>query len=285
MTPCLFEMLNIPDAKIEGARRVLADHVVEPLNREGALESLLFCIASQAIEWERASKFIYALREASHGDKDEYSSWEVLTDKQEIAKVSRTVKGRFSYADRFDESIDYFGNLGGTWWEDIANADKETRDRYCENKSSNKIKWISNKTFSFWNLCLGGHDLLALDVHILRGLALKWGVEMDENYYIPKPRGKSGQMVRKTPPRKDYLRIENVAKEIFSQDERFLQENGKIDFALVDSLLWWEGANRTYHQGYLFGSETFKLPYSKIRYWEPADPVNHSELSGVSRSR
>lgn len=264
-------MLDISNSEIESAKRVLEDHVVNPLNREGALESLLFCISSQMMTWERASKFIYALRGASKRDENEYASWDVLTDKDKVNEIAHSSGLRFAYANRFDPSIDFFKNMNGEWWKGVLEANEESREDYCA-----QIKHIGRKTFSFYHVCLGGTDLIALDVHILRKLATRLGVNMDEFYYKTKPPGENGhQRRRSTPPKREYLRLENTAREIFSQDERFLKQNGEVDAALVDALLWWDGANRTGHQGYLFGGETSKLPYAKLRYWELPDSPDY----------
>jgi len=250
---------EITDSEIENAKKVLGDHLVIPLNKEGALESLLFCIASQATRWEISSQIIYSLRKQSHGDENVYASWESLTDKDFVNNVAAQERWRFAYNRRFDSAIDYFGNKQGAWWENIINSDTKSREYFCK-----KIKWLSRKTFSFWHICLGGRNLLALDVYVLRGLN-NLGIDMNQYFFTPKSRSEEGQKVRKTPTKKEYLRIENNARGLFLKDERFLSENGIIDMALVDSLLWWRGANRnSLGQLGLFGSgiNSWILPYS-----------------------
>ena len=258
---------EITDSEIENARKVLSDHLVNPLNREGALESLLFCIASQATRWEKASNFIYSLRRNSQGDEHKYTSWEDLIDKEKVNAIALENNWRFAYNRRFDEAIDYFQSQRGEWWINIINSDSESREWFCE-----KIKWLSRKTFSFWHICLGGTNLLALDVYVTKGLS-SYGLEINPHFFTPKSRSNEGQKVRKTPSKKEYLRIEYKAKSFFSQDERFLLPSRRLDMALVDSLLWWKGASRKdLNQGNLFGSgvDSWMLPYSRYSFSLPS---------------
>lgn len=252
-------MQQISDSEIKNAQVVLNDHLVRPLNREGALESLLFCIASQATRWEVASRFIYELRKSSHGSTEQYATWEDMTDKNKVNEIAQRARWRFAYGKRFDASIDYFKNPPGKWWQDVASADASNREEYCK-----RIKWISRKTFSFWHLCLGGKNLLALDVYVMRGLN-EFGIKMNPYFFTSQPRKTGDQNVRRTPIKKEYLKIENAARDLFSADGRFLLGNGEVDMALVDSFLWWRGANRKgVHQTNLFGNgaDSWILPYS-----------------------
>ncbi len=247
--------LNFSDYEIEKARQVLSKHIPEDITKESALELLLFCIASQAMRWELASDFVKSLRQKSFG---KYSSWEILINKNLVHETSKEKGYRFHHERRFDCAIDYFQNNDFNS-EEIMNANIKTRREYCE-----QIKFLGNKTFSFWHLCLGGKNLLALDVHVLRGLN-KLGIDMDEYYFASKPRGKGNQKVRKTPNEKDYLRIEDDARNLFSEDERFFISNGKVDMALVDALLWWKGASRNGTMQLYLPGEDFQefsyLPY------------------------
>jgi len=256
---------EISDWEIKKAKNVLNAHVVKPLTREGALESLLFCIASQAWAWEPASKFVYDLRQKSYPDDfnalKKYASLDVLNDKKLVNKIAKENGWRFHHQDRFDAPLDYFEKQNGLWYEDVMNADSVIRTEYCKN-----VKWVSNKTFSFWHICLGGTNLLALDVHVMKNLS-DLGLSVNESYFISRPRLSGNQKVRKTPNNKDYIRIEEDAKTFFSYDERFLLDNQKVNLALVDSLLWWRGANR----GSLKQMNLFKehdiinyLPYANL---------------------
>ncbi len=259
---------SIKNWEIENAREVLRNHTVDPLTKEGALENLYFCITSQATPWEIPTKIVNRLREKSYpGDpvtKGKYSSWNVLTDNVLVNDTIRECGWRFHHHNRIDESLDYFVSRNDDWWKEIPKADAEEREKYV-----NQIKWLSRKTFSFWNICLGGRDLLALDVHIMRGLS-KIGMEVNRNYFIPVARKKGSQIVRRTPGKEDYLRIEDEARSFFSKDERFIV-NGNVDLGLVDSLLWWRGASRgELYQPSLFDCNSaigrdmsYTLPYAK----------------------
>ena len=97
----------------------------------------------------------------------------------------------------------------------------------------------------------------------MRGLS-KIGIEMKESYHTSQIRG-DGQNVRGTPDKKAYLKLEAESRALFSKDERFLS-NGRVDMALVDSVLWWKGANRgDPQQTYFFGNGTraWMLPYAE----------------------
>ena len=252
---------NIKDSEIENGRKVLKDHVVNPLTYEGALESLYFCILSQATPWEKASELIYKMRDVSHQkDKDargKTSSLQVLSNKKVLNRILVENGWRFHHNKRLDESCDHFANANPKILDEIINADENVREKYSY------IKWLSRKTFSFWHLCLGGTNLLALDVYVMRGLS-ELGINMKESYHTSKSR-EDGQNVRGTPSKKEYLEIEAEARSLFSKDKRFLQGD-KVNMALVDSVLWWKGANRgDPQQVYLFGNGTrsWMLPYAE----------------------
>lgn len=255
---------DISDSEIQNARKVMEDHTVRPLTKEGAFENLIFCIASQGSNWERPTRFIYNLREKSYPRdplaRDKFASRKVLMDKDVVNLSAKESRLRYAYSRRFDASIDYFAQKEDNWQEEVRDADIKTRENYVK-----ELKWVSYKTFSFWSLCLGNKDLIALDVHIRRQLKNEFGIDMHKKYSSPTKRG-DGQTVSTDPSKSDYYAIEEAAKEFFSKDKRFLQENGRPDCALIDGLLWWRGANRSgVGQGCLFGSgiETWVLPYSK----------------------
>lgn len=272
---------EISDYEIDNARKVMADHTVRPLTREGALENLFFCIASQGSNWERPTKFVYNLRRKSYpGDNTavhRFASWDVLTLRTLVNLAAEESSLRYAYSRRFDPSIDHFAHLPGNWWEEVRDADVDSREKFVKS-----LKWVSYKTFSFWNLCLGGKDLIALDVHIRRQLKNEFGLDMHERYASPTKRG-DGQTVSSDPQKAEYLRIEEAAKAHFSRDPRFLQPNGRPDCALIDGLLWWRGANRSgLGQGCFFGSgiETWVLPYSETMLSAPAIKNEESKKEG-----
>ena len=90
------------------------------------------------------------------------------------------------------------------------------------------------------------------------------GIEINPHYIIPRKRnGNSKQKVRSSPEKEDYLRIEQEAYRLFLQDKRFLLPNGKVDVALVDTVLWWNGANRGNLYQYNLFNIGSTLPYQK----------------------
>ena len=255
---------EITDGQIENARIVLENHVVRPLTLEGAFESGLFCICSQATPFEIASRFVYALRETSHSKemdaRQKYSKLDVLIDKDKVNAAALKIGWRFAYKKRFDEFIDYFKRLDGNWPEMVRDAGVEERERFV-----NDVKWLSNKTFSFWSICLGGTNLLALDVYVMKGLK-DLGIDIKDDFVYPVARNIGSQRVRKTPRNREYLIIEREARDFFERDERFLLGDGKVNMALIDAVLWWARANRdTQNQGYLFGNGNMSwlyMPYA-----------------------
>jgi len=253
---------TITDDEIERARVVLDNHTVDPLAREGALESGLFCIASQGEPWEIPSKFVYALRKKAHpGDPEfrrRYTTIDVLTNADLVNAMAREAGWRFHHKNRFAPFIEYFGQKAGEWWTDVRDADYEARRSIIKG-----IKWISNKTLDFWMLCLG-RSSIALDVHVMKGLHAL-GVDVNPTFYTPVARSNGSQRVRRTPNSAEYAAMEGGARTLFAQDERFVKENGQVDMALVDTILWWGGANRgDPDQGYLFGGDRsgLILPYA-----------------------
>lgn len=254
---------TITDRELERTKQVLDDHMPNPLTPESAIEAGLFCIASQATPWEQASKIIYNLRAISRpNDRDareKVATFETLKDPKNINEAATRAGWRFASAGRFNEFTDYFGSKRGEWLPEIIEADEDAREKYCRD-----IKWLNRKTFSFWQICVGGTNLIALDVYVMRGLS-RMGVEMNNDYFTPKNRSVGTQRVRKTPGREDYLRIEQSAREVFSPDERFLRKDGKANGALIDGYLWWGGAARTnQEQLCLFGEteSSLILPYA-----------------------
>lgn len=309
----------ITDEEIAEAKTVLKHHSPSPITSEAAVECLLWCISSQALSWEATSKFVYNLREASYPNlpsreaRLRYASKETLYDPARVREVAQ--KSGLRFKDRFNEAILRFGDqealqafdeignasasygradLKGEWWEDIRDATSKTREQYVD-----EVKWVGRKTFSFWHICLGGTNLVALDVHVMRELRNNYGVKMDNGYIEGVRRNKKTklkhhivstnqgslplddaredaslktkeitQIVRLTPDKEDYLRIERAARDKFRRDSRFRTPEGNVDMALVDALLWWRGASRsTLAQQSLFGLDGLiseYMPYAKI---------------------
>lgn len=248
----------ITDSNLEAGRRVLSDHLVKELTRESTLESGIFCIASQATPWEIATRIVKRLRPADCL----YAPWDVLTSKEKVNRAAHDIRWRFAHNNRFDSLIDYVSHRSGDWWNEVKEGTFVEREKWGED-----VPYMSRKTFSFWQLCLGGTRLIALDVHVMRGLQ-KLGVSIPNGYVTPQSRTKGTQKVRKTPNAKEYLRIEEDARALFAQDERFLLANGDVNLALADSVLWWQGAHRgDLDQLYLRGGDRSQtMPYANPPY-------------------
>jgi len=268
---------TITNEQIERAKTVLENHLVKPLTRAGAIENGLFCIASQATEWELPSRFIRLLRQQSRPqDPDaihKYATLEVLTDKAAVNAAAKKAGWRFPHQDRFGPFIDYFGFRKEPWWDLVKGANSEFRESQVR-----KIHYMGCKTYSFWHICLGGRNLIALDVYVMKGLN-NLGIELNGDFWTPVKRPTDGQRVRRTPPKNEYLRIEQAARELFAQDERFVigrptMEPKRVDMALVDAVLWWKGANRgDESQRYLFGGDRsgLILPYAESEKYNPPE--------------
>ncbi len=281
---------SISDEEISRAIKVRSDHTVYNLSPRGALESLIWCIANQNTNWERPVKFIRMMREESGVDPyKEYTPMSHLTDKGFVNKIAKRSGLPFHRDNRFDPAIDYFGRKEGEWWKEIMEADVEKRERYVE-----RIKFVGRKTFSFWHLCLGGKNLIALDIWIRRSLQEEFGMKYLEPYATGTPRTRKSEVKKEHDPHPEfdfvegldsdypvqnknggrnimpglpksvYIHAECLTRKLFGKDERFLCE-GKTDMALVDCLLWWKGAHRYGVQDHIFGSgmATFIMPYGK----------------------
>ena len=274
---------KISDVEIAKAREVLDRFVVRDLNRASALEAGIYAIANQASMWDYAPlRVILGLR---GGNMSRYAKLDVLTNPDSVEEIAKKVGWRFHHEKRFTPFIKYFGPLNDDFWQSIVMADAGVRDFY-----DGAINFMAFKTISFWHLCLGGKNLLPLDVHLLRTLRTDFGLEINEKYFTGKrrkgkrfPKGvtqgglfgetfdyhdKDMQCVRSVLSRHDYLKVEREAQELFSRDERFF-ESGKLNNALVASVLWWKGAQRgEYGTDTMFGKGENgfdKLPYGDLR--------------------
>ena len=190
------------------------------------------------------------------------ASFKILSGKYLVNLAAQESGIRFSKHGRFESSIDYFLKTNHEFWKEIPNADINLREEYVNHNSTKRIRWVGRKTFSLWHQFLGGKELLALDVWVMKRLN-KLGIEIDEDYIIPKRRTPKSQKNRLTPSKEDYLRIEREAYEIFSQDKRFLLPDERVDMTLVDAVLWWKGANRGSLNQYKLFDNGSTFPYSK----------------------
>ncbi|MEK6888515.1 MAG: hypothetical protein AABW80_00220 [Nanoarchaeota archaeon] len=219
-----------------------------------------------------------------NGKMDEYAKLDILCYPEKVEKIAKKRGWRFHHERRFEPFVKYFGPLQDDFWTSIVMADKGVRDFY-----DGAINWMAFKTISFWHLCIGGENLLPLDVHLLRTLRTDFGLKIDEKYFTGKRRKRKKfsrwivqkglfgvdfdyddanvQSVRSVLSRADYSRVEREAQELFSRDERFV-ENGRLNNALVAGVLWWKGAQRgEYGAETIFGKGEHgfdKLPYGDL---------------------
>lgn len=290
------KLSDIRDYEVSDGADILYAHQVNPQTREGVMENLLWCIMSQATTWEQASKSIFDLRRACHSGNgidplNTYLTMDFMQDLDTVNYYVRQSGFRFHHENRLDGAIRYLSSLpDDSWIEEVVSADSSLRDEYVS-----RMKGVAQKTFSFWHLCLGGTSLIALDVHVLRGLS-QLGLDIPEKYYVPQKRERdvsnvlvqersfeffgaqesfevvegNSQSVRASPKGKEYDHIEGDALKLFSQDGRFFLDSvlgpGSVDAALVDAVLWWRGARRAgQNVDYLFESfSQNSMPYGDL---------------------
>jgi len=226
---------------IEQARGVL-DKLTLPgrlLKEEGFSEnalkmcwiSLAFCIANQGQNFERPVRFSRSLCNYNL-DKVQDDSF-VHT----IGLESSLLWPENRYKLVFDFLKEYSGGIGQFASDYLLNPFEGRRELTLP-------KWVSNKTASFWYLCLGGNQLLTLDRHLFRQLAGLGVPVSNPHFYIPKLRknGKSkGKSVIDTPSTEEYERVEKYSLDFLSQFPELLSD-GKVDGALATSIFWAAGA-------------------------------------------
>lgn len=233
---CYFGIPLQETGLIEESRSIL-DKLTLPgrLLREGGFSedalrmcwiSLAFCIAGQGQSFERPVRFAREL--CRYGL--EYVA-DVRNVRDKAFGCNRWLEDRYSFA--FD-AIDKAGGIERVVRDYLDNP-LETRRELI------KIKWIHCKTSSFWHLCLGGKELMTLDVHNYRQLA-GLGVKIGNPYlYIPRIRPKSGNRATDTASLKEYEQIERDALEFLSRFPEFL-DNGKVKGDLATTIFWVAGA-------------------------------------------
>ncbi len=188
--------------------------------------SLAFCIASQGQSFERPVKFSREL--CKYGL--EYVE-DVRNVRDEAFRNNRWLEDRYSFA---FQTIKKEGGMERIVRDYLGNPLEIRRELI-------KIKWVHCKTASFWYLCLGGKELMTLDVHNYRQLA-GLGIKIDNPYlYIARVRPKSGNLATDTASPKEYEQIEADALRFLSQFPEFL-DGDKADGALATTLFWVAGA-------------------------------------------
>ena len=235
------------------AREILEKIVIPEQTPEMFYLSLIFCIASHRQNYERPASLTRDLSRMSLSrdigdllrDSDFVKDTAVLHG---IRWGSVKEKNRVDPAFR---DIEKYRGIEGLV-SDFKAAPMMMRDKLVQD-----VKWIAHKTASFWYLCLGGEQLMTLDVHNYRQIA-GLGVEVPEEFYRGKRRG-NGKKELRTASVGEYIRIEQETLKLL---------NGAVSGAMATTLFWLVGAKmqrgiNLYQQG-LFEEGTrlqFSSPY------------------------
>jgi thermostable 8-oxoguanine DNA glycosylase len=241
-----------PSSFLDESTEVLGSHVIPKRDEKNLYSSLIFCLASHSLVYERALALMSKLRDFPLEDlRDPNKVWDVAS------------KGARFPENRFEEPLNYATSVGieQLAYDFLANP-SDTREKLVKN-----AKWIGLKTASFWYLCFGGQDLMTLDIHNLRQLAALDGVNVDPRYFNGKRResGKSkGKLVADGPSPREYRRIEKEALKLLAGFPEFNGEGVRGD--LATTVFWWagvKGTRRSVRQLDLPGmsSTTFVSPY------------------------
>ena len=191
--------------------------------------SLAFCIANQAINFERPVKFSREL--CKYGL--EYVSEDAFVHDKALEHNLLWPENRYKPAFDFLKSL--HGGIAQFASDYLLNPSAYRRELIHP-------KWISSKTASFWYLCLGGNQLLTLDRHLFRQLAGLGVPISNPHFYIPKLRknGRSkGKSVIVKPSLEEYEQIEHDALLFLS---RFPSFTGEHIGDMATSLFWTAGA-------------------------------------------
>jgi hypothetical protein len=128
------------------------------------------------------------------------------------------------------------------------------------------VKWLGMKTSSFWYMCLGGTQLMTLDVHNLRQIG-GLGIHVPEEHYRGEQRG-DGRTIVTIPSRAQYERIEADTLALLTGCAAVKNCRGP-DGALVSALFWVTGAKAT--RGYNpLQHDMFETP--RLSFVSPYNP-------------
>jgi hypothetical protein len=251
----------ISDETLDDTRRVVEKHVVPRIDERMAIRSMLFCIASQRTEYERAVAFTQLLEDFTIDELlDPWHQVETAkkaglphSNKHPGEKITDHNHGHFDHMfpdmrkkkkpsstdgseNRFSYISSYFKQHGATALAQQLLANPiETRRQLV-----NDVKWIAGKTGSFWYLTLGGRALLTMDVHNYRQLA--GIIPLDKKYTVGDIRATTGEQHPSQPSSlRGYEEIEATSIEQLRNCPS-LYTNGEFDGALVTGLFWTIGA-------------------------------------------
>lgn len=240
------------------AKGILENLVVPEQTPEMFYLSLIFCIASHRQNYERPTRLVRHLLGMFRSSSIHIGNPDPLRDPDIVKNTAVThgvrwssvreknrVYPAFRYIEGYRHGIE--GLVEDFKADSVGMRDKLVRD----------VKWIAHKTASFWYLCLGGEQLMTLDVHNYRQIA-GLGVDVPNEFYEAKRR-KNGIKELKTASEREYVRIEQ---------ETLTLLNGVVSGAMVTTLFWLVGAKMqrgiNLYQQDILGKETrlqFSSPY------------------------
>jgi hypothetical protein len=256
----LYKGKPLSDELLNESRRIYQGHLVTENNPRAYYESLLFCIASQGIAYERPIRFIRSMRNDSLDD---------LADPSHLE--GRAMEAGLPWPQRYHTALAYIHRKGIEHYaEQILTNPHETR---LELAKANVF--IGVKTSSFWHLTLGGTKLLTIDRHVLRDLYML-GVSVDPSYLVSQERksgATKGVKVPKTLRKKEYIRLEQEALAFFCDEWALLDDDGDVNGGLLTALFWGEGAQRA-RAKHRHGMGDFVCPYSpEASRYAQAEPL------------
>ena len=228
---------------------------IERMTTEAAYLTLIFVIASQRESFERPVRLVRELRDYS---------LDRITDPNFVNRTAVKNGIRWASAEnRYSPAFHYMEQNGGidTVVNQFLSSQYETRRILVE-----EVQWLAHKTASFWYFCLGGKELVTLDVHNFRQIA-GLGINIPDSYYIPQPQKTPRKQVPTgetetlslgfsvktlTPrkkPRKDLespsgKKYERIEAEIIDLARRTINlDNGReVDGSFLTTLFWITGA-------------------------------------------
>jgi hypothetical protein len=229
------------------------------------LESLIWTISNQRINYERALRFMNSL----HG-----LTIEELRNPGLIYKIAKEGELSWMTENKFEPAFSYMKEHGG-----IKNVVRDFLENPHEMREElSKVKWLHLKSASLWHLALGGKEsLLVLDSHNA-GQAAALGIKVPEKAYIGYrvQSGKNeGKREKSSLTRTQYLQVEQDLIDLFFYSNIvakyptfFINENNNLDGGFLSILLWWTSVQAyrklNLRQRDLFGmSDNFISPYRK----------------------
>ncbi len=214
------------------AKQVLRSHCAPDLSEQNVVKALIFAIASQSMVYERAVDLLTRLRTTSPEQLEQEGLVYSLAQPS-----SRFPEDRFSPAINF--AANYSGGIGQLVQDYFANP-AETRGKLVK-----EVKWLAHKTASFWYLCLGGTQLMTLDIHNIRQIAGLAEIEIDRKFYSGASRrgGKTrGKKIVNALTPAEYLRLERETLLLLGHIPALQDASGQPNGALITTLFWWAGA-------------------------------------------